>query len=113
MAKDNVLRCLIHCTINGDVGWHIIDAIEENHYYAIVLRWTAKAGEQTEFPSKRVGIKKDCFDVISNPRSPYELRCKFSVNFDDIPFTDEDRDAEELWRIGDNLFYPRPDDEDL
>lgn len=111
MAKDNILRCAIHCTFEGEQCWRLIDAFEQGECYVLVLNWWGKPGEETESPGKQVGIKKPNFELISDPNTPYELRCLHSVNFDEMVFTDVTLDAEKVWRSGHNLFYPRPDDE--
>jgi hypothetical protein len=110
MAEDRVLRCLVYATIDGDEGWKIIDCFEQGDCYIMVLNWWGKPGEQTESPGKQAGVKKPNFEAISDPNAPYELRCLHRINFDKFTFTDVSRDANEIWRSGHNLFYPRPED---
>jgi hypothetical protein len=111
--KDSVLRCLVHSTINKETGWHIVDAFERGDTYGLVLQWTALQGKEGEFPNRSIGVQKDCFEVVTDPASPYELRCIYSIDFDDLLSGErQELDANEIWRKPDNLFYPRPNEED-
>lgn len=109
--KDNVLRCLVHATINKETSWHVVDAFERGETYGLVIEWSAKAGKEGEFPNRAIGVPKEFFEVVSDPVSPYELKCLRSVDFDDLLSGERtELDGEEIWRDSDNLFYPRPQD---
>jgi hypothetical protein len=110
MARDNVLRCLVHSTLEGETCERIIDCFEQGDCYVLVLTWWTKSGEETETPGKHLGFKKSNFEVVSDPNSTFELHCLHGINFDNFVFTDVVRDEGEVWGSGENLFYPRPED---
>jgi hypothetical protein len=113
MPKDAVLRALVVATINGKTGPYILDAFDSGDSYGLVLEWTAKDGKEGEWPNRAIGVPKRFFEVIANPDSPYELKCLRSIDFDDLLSGERTEvDADEIWKNPDDLFYPRPKDED-
>ncbi|PWU10699.1 MAG: hypothetical protein C5B50_24950 [Verrucomicrobia bacterium] len=112
MPKDSVLRALVSGKINGQLGEFIVDAFERGDTYGLVLEWTSKQGETGEFPNRAIGVPKKFFDVITDPSSPYEIKCLRTIDFDDLLSGERTVfDAEEIWGKPNDLFYPRPNDE--
>jgi hypothetical protein len=114
MPKDTVLRALVFGVVNGQKGQFIIDAFESGDAYGLVLEWSAMQGKEGEFPNRSIGVPKKFFEIISDPSSPYELKCLRTIDFDYL-FSGEGKewfDAKEIWQNPDDLFYPRPKDDD-
>ena len=113
MPKDTVLRALVSGKINGQNGAFIVDAFERDDTYGLVIEWSAKHGSEGEFPNQAIGVPKRFFEVITSPESPYELKCLCTIDFDDLLSGEKtEMDANEIWRKPDDLFYPRPKDDD-
>ena len=68
--------------------------------------------DQGEYPGRTIRIKKDQFQVSQNLKSGFELLLKPPLDFDKIQFVDVDTTEEEIRSNTDNLFTPRPNDDD-
>lgn len=109
MPKDTVLRALVVGTIDGKKGSWIIDAFERDDCYALVKQWATDIHEKGDYPTQYLGIPKKFFEIISDPNSPYELKCLRGIDFDKLlPRDRTEIDAASI--DSDDLFYPRPED---
>ena len=113
MPKDTVLRALVVGTLNGKSGQFIIDAFESGDAYGLVVEWVSKQGKDGEFPISSLGVPKQFFEVVTDPTLQYELKCLRTIDFDDLLSGERtELNANEIWKKPDDLFYPRPKDED-
>lgn len=107
---DNVLRALIYSTIDGQTGWHLHDVVDRGETYEVVLVWGTKEGREGIVPLRRLRGPKHLFEVVTDPSMPYELKCKGSVDFDALVFTDRVvPDADDLWKQISDTSIPPPD----
>ena len=91
----------------------IVDAFDAGEAYGLVLEWTSLKGKEGEFPNRSIGVPKHFFDVVTDPNSQFELVFRPHVDFDKlIPGERTELDSGEIWKNPDNLFHPRPKDED-
>jgi hypothetical protein len=112
--RDDVLRCCVAINRGGKGEVRIVDTVEDGDSYLLVFEWMTFPGkeDQGEHPKRTIRIKKDQFQVSQDLKSGFELVLKTPLDFDKIQFIDVDTTEEEIRSNPDNLFAPRPNDDD-
>ncbi len=78
-TSDRVLKCLIPVRLDGVTMDQILDAVQDEESYLVVLQWGQ--AEQGIRPRKYVAINAREFRVITNLDCEHELECT-SVTID-------------------------------
>ena len=112
MPKDKVLRTCVVATIGGEQAVRFIDTVERGDFYLLVLRWAFIPGEEGEFPARTISVEKRHFQVSHDPTSEFELLLSQPMNFDQFVWSDVEVSEDVIWSEPDNLFHPRPKDDD-
>lgn len=113
--RDNVLRTFVAINKEGKGEIQIVDTVDDGDSYLLVFEWMTFPGkeDQGEHPKRTIRIRKEHFQVSQNVNSGFELLLKPPLDMDRIQFTDVDTTEDEIRSDPDNLFRPRPDDNDL
>jgi hypothetical protein len=112
--RDDVLRCLVPINRGGKSEIQVIDTVEDGDSYLLVFEWFTFPGRQSEgeHPKRTIRLHKDHFQTAQTLNARYELLLKKPLDFDQIEFTDVDTTEDEIRIDPNNLFTPRPNDDD-
>jgi hypothetical protein len=105
-----VLRTRVYATIEGNTGWKTIQTIDRGDLYELVLEWGKDPDKEGLFPARTVSLPKRLFDVNTDVAKPYELQCRYSLNFDEVSFPDTWL-GNDVFDDPSKLFQPPPEDE--
>ena len=89
MASDSILRCKINVRCRGIEAPQIIDAVQSDGAYLIVLEWGTDSNDgQTMTPRQFVRIEAQDVEIEPSADSPFELISRIGINLDEAVCSD-------------------------
>lgn len=99
MPQDRVLKCLIPVRLDGIIHDQVLDAVQDEGGYLVVLQWGED--EHGRRPRVFVAITAQDFEMVTVPECSHELVCATIIDLDNA----------HTWDVGDDLrssFMPPP-----